>query len=70
MRAGWDDHAESLQQKTNQDTLQSCCPPYLAALALSLSLSLSLSPSAKHRVQFHLPHARGESECKQSEMGL
>ena len=63
MRAGWDDQAEWLQQKTNQDTLQSF-PPYLA------SLSLSLSPSAKHRVQFHLPHARGESECKQSEMGL
>ena len=60
MRAGWDDQAESLQQKTNQDTLQSCCPPYLASLSLSLSLSLSFSISKTQSTVSLAPCKGGE----------
>ena len=62
MRAGLDDQAELLQQKLTKT---------LSRVALLIwPLSLSLSPSAKHRIQFHMPHAMWEREHKQSEMGF
>lgn len=58
MRAGLDDQAELLQQKLAK------------ALSRVALLICPAPPSAKHRVQFHMPHARWEREHKQSEMGL